>query len=148
MLITNVKTTLSTTHDFDAIAGVHKSLQERSLLPKDHLVDMGFISAETLVDASKDHGIDLVGPARRDERWQSWKEAPCRAPVRVKDLLLSTSKLIGKLNRSLVRLEKQVRPGRQQTIRKGNLCFGFDFRYAIANRAHSDRVVRPQKPAR
>ena len=73
MLVTNVKTTPATTQDFDAIAGVHKSLQERNLLPKEHLVDMGFSSAETLVDANKNHGVDLVGPARRDERWQSWK---------------------------------------------------------------------------
>ena len=148
MLVTNVKTTLATTQDFDAIAGVHKSLQERNLLPKEHLVDMGFISAETLVDANKDHGVDLVGPARRDERWQSWKEAPCRAPVRVRDFLLSTSKLIGRLKRSRVRLGKQARPGQRLTIPKGNLCFGFDFRYVIANRAHSDRVVQRQKPAR
>ena len=51
-------------------------------------------------------------------------------------------------HRSPVRPGKQVHPGRQQTIRNGNPYFGFDFRYAIANRAHSDRVVRPQKPAR
>jgi transposase len=61
MLITNVETTPATTQDFDAITGVHKSLQERNLLPKEHLVDMGYISAQTLVDAYRDHGVDLVG---------------------------------------------------------------------------------------
>jgi transposase len=148
MLITNVKTTLATTQDFDAIAGVHKSLQERNLLPKEHLVDMGYVSAQTLVDANKDHDVDLVGPARRDERWQAWKKAPCRAPVRVRGFLLSTSKWIGRLKRSLVRLGKQARSGQRQTIPKGNLCLGFDSRYVIANRAHSDRVAQQQKPAR
>ena len=122
MLVTNVKTTMSTTQDFDAIAEVHKSLQERNLLPKEYLVDMGFISAQTLVDANRDHGVDLVGPARRDERWQSWKKTPCRAPVRAKGFLLSTSRLIGKHKRSLVGLGKQARPGQRQTITKGNLC--------------------------
>ena len=71
MLITNVETTPATTQDFDVVTSVHSKLKSRALRPNQHLADMGYISATTLVEAKRDHEIDLVGPARRDQQRQA-----------------------------------------------------------------------------
>ena len=68
MLITNVETTPATTQDFDVVTSVHAKLKARALRPNQHLADMGYISASSLVEAKRDHEIDLVGPARRDQQ--------------------------------------------------------------------------------
>lgn len=74
MLITNVQTTPATTQDFDTVTEVHTHLRSRQLLPEQHLVDMGFISAKLLVESQRDYSIDLVGPARHDQRRQAWEQ--------------------------------------------------------------------------
>ncbi|MFN8375255.1 MAG: hypothetical protein U0694_20560 [Anaerolineae bacterium] len=44
-LITQVLTTNATQQDFDTLNTIHERLQARDLLPKDHLVDMGYLRA-------------------------------------------------------------------------------------------------------
>jgi len=41
------------------------------LAPSEHLVDSAYVSADHLVTARTQHGIDLVGPGRRNLSWQS-----------------------------------------------------------------------------
>lgn len=43
----------------------------KGLPPGEHLVDAAYVSAELLVSSRKDHGIDLVGPARGNPKWQA-----------------------------------------------------------------------------
>ena len=62
-LITQVSTTLATTSDFVMGAPIEQDLAERDLLPATHLIDSGYVVADLLVSAPRDHQIDVVGPA-------------------------------------------------------------------------------------
>jgi transposase len=70
-LITHVETTSAPTADGDVTPRVHRALQEQDLLPRVHLVDTGFLDAELLVASRRDFGVHLLGPTRRDPRWQA-----------------------------------------------------------------------------
>jgi transposase len=70
-IITEVQTTSGPLADGDVTAPIHTALQNKSLLPAQHIVDTGYLSARLLVQSQRDFGIDLVGPARADYRWQS-----------------------------------------------------------------------------
>lgn len=70
-LITNVVTTPATGSDFDATDTVHTGLGERGLLPAEHLVDAGYVTAHTLTRATTVHNVELVGPALPDTTWQA-----------------------------------------------------------------------------
>jgi transposase len=50
---------------------VHKSEQERDLLPGEHLVDKGYTDAHVLVDSQQDYGVTIVGPVAQDPSWQA-----------------------------------------------------------------------------
>ena len=50
---------------------IHKALVDKGLPPREHLVDAGYVSAELLVRSQVHYGIDLVGPARVNPRWQA-----------------------------------------------------------------------------
>ena len=39
--------------------------------PSEHLVDSAYIDAELLVNSREQHDIDLIGPARSNNSWQS-----------------------------------------------------------------------------
>jgi transposase len=41
------------------------------LLPATHLVDTGYLDAGLLVASQQEYGIDLLGPARPDVKWQA-----------------------------------------------------------------------------
>jgi transposase len=62
-LITQVSTTLATTSDFVMGAPIAQDLAARDLLPGTHLLDSGYVVADLLVSAPRDHHIDVVGPA-------------------------------------------------------------------------------------
>ena len=62
-LITQVSTTLATTSDFVMGAPIEQDLAKRDLLPGSHLMDSGYVVADLLVSAPRDHQIDVVGPA-------------------------------------------------------------------------------------
>jgi transposase len=70
-LVTNVETTHATTADGEVTPKVHQALQQRDLLPAVHIVDTGFLDAELLVASREDYGVDLLGPTRHDQRWQT-----------------------------------------------------------------------------
>ena len=70
-MITEVKTTLAPLADGQMITPIHESLQAKDLLPRDHLVDTGYIDAELLVTSQQSFGVNLVGPTRLDTGWQA-----------------------------------------------------------------------------
>jgi transposase len=70
-LITHVETTSAPTADGEMTPKVHQDLQQRDLLPTIHLVDTGFLDAELLVESQREYGVELLGPTRKDQRWQA-----------------------------------------------------------------------------
>ena len=70
-LITQVTTTISTDADLDALPQIHQKMADNSLLPAQHLVDTGYISAAAMTQSQQTHQVELVGPARGDYQWQA-----------------------------------------------------------------------------
>ncbi|HSH78252.1 MAG TPA: IS1182 family transposase [Herpetosiphonaceae bacterium] len=70
-LITNVATTPATTQDSDVTAAIHTALAAKELLPKEHLLDAGYIDADHLVTSKDEHGVTIIGPVARDGSWQA-----------------------------------------------------------------------------
>lgn len=70
-LITHVDATSAVTQDVDMGEPIHTALAEKDLLPAEHLMDAGFIDAELLVGAQREHHIEIVGPVKKDVRWQA-----------------------------------------------------------------------------
>ena len=69
--ITHVETTLSTVTDEAVVEPIHHALLEKSLLPEEHLMDLGYITAGHLVSSQENYGIELIGPVRNDPTWQA-----------------------------------------------------------------------------
>jgi transposase len=69
-LITDVQTTRAAVPDVAVTAAVHDSLQAGGLLPAEHDVDSGYVSADLLVSASR-RGIALIGPLLADQSPQA-----------------------------------------------------------------------------
>jgi transposase len=70
-LITDVQTTPATTSDRVMTAVIQDHLAERELLPAEHLVDVGYVSAEHLLNSQTQHQVDLLAPAPHDPSWQA-----------------------------------------------------------------------------
>ena len=70
-LITQVTTTIAPTPDRYALPDIHTVLEQRELLPEQHLVDAGYVDAEALVASQTTYQVDLVGPTAKDYRWQA-----------------------------------------------------------------------------
>jgi transposase len=70
-LITHVATTAAPTADGDVTPRIHQDLAAQGLLPTVHLVDTGFLDAELLVVSEREYGVTLLGPTRKDPRWQT-----------------------------------------------------------------------------
>ena len=64
--ITHVQTTLSTTTDEAVVEPIHQALSSKSLLPEEHLVDLGYVTAGHLVSSQENYGVELIGPVRND----------------------------------------------------------------------------------
>ncbi len=71
LLITNVETTTSASLDLEWTDTIHQHLQEKDLLPKDHLVDAGYVDARALAEGRSIYGLDLIGPTKPDPSWQA-----------------------------------------------------------------------------
>jgi transposase len=69
-LITHVETTGASLSEIHQTKIAHQSLQKKQLLPKEHLVDTGFIDAELITKSQKDSDIELIGPVRQATSWQ------------------------------------------------------------------------------
>lgn len=63
-LITHIHTTPAPVNDDAVLEDIHAALAERGLLPDEHLVDAGYVDAEQIHHARRDHGIELVGPVK------------------------------------------------------------------------------------
>jgi len=70
-LITGVATTEATVPDSAMLTPVHQQLEERQLLPGEHLVDSGYPPAELIIHAARVFGITLVSPLRLDNSAQA-----------------------------------------------------------------------------
>jgi transposase len=70
-LITHIETTLAPVTDWDATPLIHKALARSTLLPSEHLVDLGYVDADLLVESRRDFEVDLIGPAKPDLHWQA-----------------------------------------------------------------------------
>ena len=70
-LITQVQTTPATLPDMHCTAPIQHTLQQRDLLPQEHIVDAAYSDAAVLVSSRQDHGITLVGPPRPNSSWHT-----------------------------------------------------------------------------
>jgi transposase len=70
-LITHVETTNAVVQDVDMAETIHAALEAKGLPPSEHLMDGGYIDADLLVAAQRDFGIEVIGPVKKDVRWQA-----------------------------------------------------------------------------
>jgi transposase len=70
-LIVNVETTPATTPDDNMVKCIHTSLEQRGLLPAEHLVDKGYTDSQVLVESQRTYGVTLIGPVADDPSWQA-----------------------------------------------------------------------------
>ena len=69
-LLTDVQTTPSTTPDHVMTGAIQAQLDARKVVPGEHVVDAGYVTAERLVQ-SQQAQIDLVGPTTPEPGWQA-----------------------------------------------------------------------------
>lgn len=70
-IITHVETSSAVEQDVSVTERIHAALDAKGILPGEHLLDTGYISAELLVNAKEDYGIVICGPVRKDVLWQA-----------------------------------------------------------------------------
>ncbi len=70
-VITHVVTTDATVNDAAVVEDVHDCLAGKDLMPREHLLDAGYTSAELLMTAPAARGVTVVGPVRRNGTRQS-----------------------------------------------------------------------------
>lgn len=75
-LITHVETVLAPTQDVEVSETIHANLAQQDLKPKEHFVDAAYLSADLLVKAQHDDGIEMIGPVTKlqDVSWQARKK--------------------------------------------------------------------------
>lgn len=73
-LITHVETTSVDILDNQTVEQIHDGLAKQDLLPDRHVVDSGYTDGKLLVDSQVEWGVDLFGPMRPDNSWQSREE--------------------------------------------------------------------------
>jgi transposase len=78
-LVVHADTTPANVHEAMRTEPIHDALAAQGLAPSEHLADAGYISAGLIVTARERHHIDLIGPARPDQSWQSQEEGAFRA---------------------------------------------------------------------
>ena len=62
---------MATTPDVAALPEIQDDLAAHERLPKEHLVDAGYVSAANLERSQREHQIDLCGPPLADTTWQA-----------------------------------------------------------------------------
>lgn len=70
-LVTNVETTDATVTDQEMTPLVHEHLARHGLLPSEHVVDAGYMSADLILISMAEHGVTLLGPVGADTTWQA-----------------------------------------------------------------------------
>ena len=71
LLITNVETCASTTYDGALTETIHQHLREKDLLPRDHLVDQGYVDVQLLITSKTEYGVNLIGRVPSNTSWQT-----------------------------------------------------------------------------
>jgi|SRR5664279_1242287 len=69
--ITQVETVPAIQQDHHALDTIQAKLALSDLLPAQHLVDAGYISAKRILHSRDFHNVDLVGPVHNDPSWQA-----------------------------------------------------------------------------
>jgi transposase len=70
-LITQVETTSAVVQDVTMAPKIHTALSDKGLLPRQHLMDAGYVTADLLVEAKRDFAVEVCGPVKKDVRWQA-----------------------------------------------------------------------------
>jgi transposase len=70
-LITDVRTTAATQPDQGSLPEIHAALKQRNLLPAQHLVDSGYVEAESLATSPAQYQVEVIGPPQPDSSWQA-----------------------------------------------------------------------------
>jgi len=70
-LITHVVTTDATITDMEQTAPIHQALSERKLCPSEHLLDAGYVDAESVLQGRERYGIEVIGPVSQNYQWQA-----------------------------------------------------------------------------
>ncbi len=70
-LIVNVETTPATRADIKVLAQIHTNLDDKGLLPGEHLVDTGYVDGEHLYTSQNEYGVELFGPVPPNSTWQA-----------------------------------------------------------------------------
>lgn len=70
-LIVQVQTTVANVPDVQMTATIQEDLAQHYLLPKEQIVDTGYVDADLLVTSQQQYGIQLVGPVLSDNSWQA-----------------------------------------------------------------------------
>jgi transposase len=70
-LITHVATTPAPKTDEAMTEGIEEELAQADLLPGEHFVDAGYVSARVLVKSQERFGVEVVGPISVDTQWQA-----------------------------------------------------------------------------
>jgi transposase len=72
-LITQVETVLAPVQDVEVSATIQADLTAQGLKPKEHYVDAAYLSANLLVQAKREDGIEMIGPITKlqDVSWQA-----------------------------------------------------------------------------
>ena len=83
-LICNVETTAAMIPDITMGVPIHESLKKKELLPEQHLVDSGYVEAKWIVQSAKAEKVQIVGPPRPNNQWQSLS----RSGFALKDFLI------------------------------------------------------------
>jgi transposase len=73
-VITQVETVPATQQDHHALVPIQADLAAKDLLPDQHLVDAGYISAKRILHSQEQHAVDLIGPIHTDPSWQARTE--------------------------------------------------------------------------
>ncbi len=76
-LITQGETAPATQQDHHALKTLQAELAGKHLLPQQHLVDAGYISAKRLIESRDTPAIELIGPVPVDPSWQAHTPGAC-----------------------------------------------------------------------
>src|SRR4051794_17309023 len=115
-LVVHADTTAANVHEAMRTARIHEALAAKGLAPSEHLVDSAYVSADDLISAHEQYGIDLVGPARPDQSWQSRAEEAFSAA----DFAVDWDRRVARCpegKESTGWFESAKRPGQRSSIR-------------------------------
>ena len=48
---------------------IHQGKKKKNLLPDEHLMDMGYTTADNLISPEKDYDVTVIGPVRSEPSW-------------------------------------------------------------------------------